>query len=391
MQVTVGLSFFAPAPLLPLIIADYEIGRGLAGVLISVVMVTQAIISIPGGFFSARIGIQRAYLLGWILAGAGLLTPLAPSFFAVLLTRLLYGLGVSLLYPATGAVIVQWLRGREVPIMNALNSIGLTVGVSLSLFLGPVLSESFGWRGALAVEGGVAFVSAVLWLLLGLRRPPAAIAAPPSFRETATVFRMRNVWLVALGVVGPWALFSSLNSWLPSYLHETRGLSLAEAGATVSLLNVAGILGGIAGGTLPALLGVRKPFLIWPGLFMGVAGAATFLTPAGPLLAPAVLLYGFIAWLYQPSLFTIPLELPGMTPERAGAAWGALLTLGTLSSLLATQITGVLTDTLGSYIPALGTWAVLTVTLLFAGLLLPETGPARRSKRQAGIAPSVPS
>lgn len=391
MQVSVGLSFFAPAPLLPLIIADYQISRGLAGLLISVVMFTQALLSIPGGFFSARIGIQRAYLIGWILACAGLLTPLAPSFFVVLLTRLLYGLGVSLLYPGTGAIVMLWLRGREIPIMNALNSIGLTVGVSLSQFLGPGLAESFGWRGALAVQGGVAFVGAALWLFLGQRSPAGPKTEPPSLRETASVFRVREVWLVALAVIGPWALFSSLNSWLPSHLHEARGLSLAEAGAIAGLLNVAGIVGGIIGGTLPALLGLRKPFLIGPGLFMGIAGAAAFLTPAGPFLAPVVLLYGFITWLYQPSLFTIPLELPRMTPERGGAAWAVLLTVGTLSSLLATQMTGVLTDALGSYIPALSTWAVLTVTLLVAGFLLPETGPARRASRQADTTPSVPS
>ena len=62
-----------------------------------------------------------------------------------------------------------------------------------------------------------------------------------------------------------------------------------------------------------------------PGLMLGLGGLGSFLLDNAILTYGSVVLAGFGTWLYMPAFFVMPMELPGMTPQKVAIAWGWLI------------------------------------------------------------------
>jgi predicted MFS family arabinose efflux permease len=381
-----GVNFLAPASLLPLIMDEYAITLAAGGFLVTSMTLVMTVGSIPVSVLAVRWPLKHVYGVGLLLLGVGALAPLFSSFLGLVGLRLVQGLGAAVLMPLAAAVVMRWAPEKEVPVINAANLAALTAGMGVSQLLGPFLADAIGWLGALGVEGGLGLAVAVLWLLLARERSgqsPQAAPAPMDVRAILRVFRLRATWLLAFAVIGPWAQFITLSTWLPTYYTDVRGLDLGVAAFTASVFTFVGIPASILGGILTARTGKRRPFLIWTGLLLGAAGLAAVVAPAGIPLYLAVLFAGFIQWVYEPALFTIPIELPDSSPERAGAIWAAILTTGNASSFVAPVVVGLFTDVTGSFLPGFVLVCVSSLSILVAALLLPETGPGRQ-RREVG-------
>ena len=377
-----GISFLGPASLLPLITDEYGISKATGGFLVTSMTLVMTFASIPASVIMARWNLRRSYTMGWYLLGVGALVPFFPSLMAVIGLRMVQGLGAAILMPLAASVVMRWAPEKELPAVNALNLASLTAGIGLALVTGPLLADWVGWAWVLGIEGSMALIGATLWLFLARdpdkRESTGDVPSQPGLGDIVQVFRMRSTWLLAVAVVGPWAQFITLSTWLPTFYTDVRGLDLGVAGVTASIFTFAGIPATILGGIITTRMGRRRPILIWTGLFLGTAGAATVLAPAGILIYVAVIVTGFLQWMYEPALFTLPLELPNSSPERAGAIWAAILTTGNASSFIAPVVVGFMTDLSGSFIPGFLLVAVTCFSILAAGLLLPETGPGRR-------------
>ena len=382
LQFSIGLSFFAVAPVLPLIRDDYDINRGTASLLIAVVIMLQAVLSIPGGVLVGRIGVRRVFIGGWLLASAPVLSVLAGSFAALLVLRISYAIGVALLIPASGSLLMQWFRPRELPLINSVNLVAASVGIAASTLSAALLADVLGWRGVLSLYGSLTLAGALAWMVLG--RTPGELqdtVQSLSLREVWSVIRSRTTLLLALADLGPYAQYVAMATWLPTFYHEELGMSLSKAGFVVGLLPLTGVFTLVVVGLLALRVERRKPFLIVPGVLVGFAGFGSFLGGNTPVLYLAVILLGFCSWLYLPILFTIPMDLPNMSPQRVALVWATILTIGSTASFISPVVVGSMTDLLGTYLPSFSLWAVLSWSLLLGGILLPETGRGRRAHR----------
>ena len=121
---SIGLSWFAVAPITPLIMAEFNINRGTASLLISLIALTGLIVGIPGGVVINRIGSKKAIFVGAVLASLPALSFLAEDYFLLLLTRIALGAGMALFFfcsgsvsdamvRAQGASCFQWFMGRS--------------------------------------------------------------------------------------------------------------------------------------------------------------------------------------------------------------------------------------------------------------------------------------
>ena len=374
-----GLSFLAVAPVLPLIQEDYGINRGTASLLVGLVILMQAIFPIPGGMLVGRLGVGRVFTGAWLLASAPVLSFLAGGFFPLLLLRIIFGFSFALLLPATAPLLMQWFRPREFPLINSLNLVAVTTGISVSTFSAAPLADLLGWEETLSLYGGLLLVGAMAWMVLGrthdeVRNDVQRI----SFREVFGVLRSRTTLLLALADIGPYAQYVALTSWLPTYYHEELGMSLSKAGLVVGLLPLAGVFSLLLAGVVALRVERRKPFLIIPGALVGFAGFGSFLAGDNPMLYVMVGLLGFCSWFYLPILFTIPMELPGASQQQLPLVWAMLMTSGSAVSFISPTVVGSSTDILGTYVPSFSMWAVLSWGLLVGGLLLPEPAKARR-------------
>ena len=214
---------------------------------------------------------------------------------------------------------------------------------------------------------------------LGTNRRWPVGAAPPnpglSMGLLVTIFRDRRTLLLSFGVAGGFGAFLGLSSWLPTYYQQEWGWTLERAGQVVAIPSFFGIVGSLTGSVLSMRLGRRKPFIIVAGLLMPIAVFGSFASESPLTLYPSLALLGFGSWLHLPSVLTMPMEFRGVTLERATLSVAMLLTLGNITGFLSPLMIGYLRDQTGSFELGLTICAALPLTLIIAGLLLPETGP----------------
>jgi len=155
-------------------------------------------------------------------------------------------------------------------------------------------------------------------------------------------------------------------------------MSLATASSITAILTVTGAIACLAGGILPMQLGLRKPFLLIPGLLMGPVALGCFMFNNTAIILISVALFGIFSSLQTASIFTIPMELPGLTPRTGAIVLAFALGVGCVGGFIGPLIIGYLADLSGSYMPGLLICCALSLSLFIGGMFLPETGPKAR-------------
>ena len=376
LHIALGLNLFAPSPLLSLIIDEHGLSRGTASLMMTSVLVVFTIFLIPGSLIVAKLGTKRAILISGFLMTAGILSTVAPGFWAQLPLRVIFGVGGSILLPASAAAIVQWFSPQGRPLMNSLNLAGEGAGVAVAMFISIPIADAFGWRAVFLVYGGFTLLAATAWLLLG-RTSPYGTGAIVSFPVSAVlgVLKERTTLLLSLAGVGPFAMFIAFSTWLPTYYHEVFGMSLEKGSSIVAIIPLMGVVVNLFAGVLLIKLGLRKPLLVVSGLVFPFAAFGTFYFDNLAVIVVSIVVLGVSFWIFLPTLFVIPMELPGISVEKVALVTAAALSIGNMSTIISPALVGITTDRLGTYVPSFSVLAVLPVTLLIATFFLPETGP----------------
>lgn len=376
LNASIGLSFFAISPLLPLIVDDYGISRTSAGLLSGLAIIIQAAVSIPGGILAVRMGLRPIYAIGWLLAGVMVLTPLADNFVSLLALRVVFALGVSFLFPATGPLLMRWFTPRERALMTALNWAASSLGMAVSMFTAAPLAGLVGWRGALAAFAGLTLLGAVAWLALGrVPKEGGVERTKMSLCDLRLAMFARVTLLMALIDGVGYAQYAAFTTWLPTYYNERLGLSLTRVGFITAALPFAGVAGVLAGGILPAFTRARRPFIVLPGLALVLAGFGTFLTGNLAVIYVSTVVVGFASWFYGPVLFTLPMELPEASGTNVAMSWAVVAAVASVFAFVAPMVVGALADATGSYWPGFSLWAAFSVCMALAGALLPTPKP----------------
>lgn len=369
---TSGLNLFGISPLLPLAIEEYGISRFEAGLLISMPMLMGAILGIPGGMLAARIGIKRSFMISWVCMGLLALSALTPNYYVLLILRLLYGVGLSMSVAASGPLVMQWFRSREVLAINAANTAILSLGVAASVAAAVPLAEILGWKTSLTVLSGLGVLGAVIWPLAPADlKSGAGSQRPISVRDVVGVLRGRVVALLLIGDVGAIAQYTALTGWLPTFFNEIRDIALDEAGLITSILPFIGVFAVFVGGALPIGFSFRA-ILVFSGILVTVGGFGSFLSPGLTAIYVFVVVLGVGSWIYVPSLLTIPMRLPGATPQQVAVVWGSIMTFAGLGMFLWPLVVGALRDTTGSFLPGFIFCAVGSFSLFVCSLFLPR-------------------
>ncbi len=375
LNIGMGMSFLSPAPLFTQIIDALGVDRATVSLLVGIPSLAIAVLLVPASVLAAKLGPRLSLILGGTLISCVMLSPLATNFGLLAGTRVAFACGVCMILSATPAVVMRWFGPRELAIVNGLNVTGQSIGITTSMFLGPRIATAMVWSAALFTFGAVAGVATVLWILLG--REPAGKAvevAPFPIRALPSMLRDRATLLLGAGVAGALGTFITFTSWLPTYWQEQFHFSLEQAGTTGAILGAVGIVGSVLGSGLPARYPRRRPFLIVAGVLLPVFAAGCFVANVPLLLLACVPVFGILGWVFMPIVFTIPMELPNMTPERVGVTVGIVLSAGNLSGFVFPFLVGFLRDLTGSFMLGFGICALMALALAAAGYLMPETG-----------------
>lgn len=370
---SIGLNFTPVSSVLPLVIEDYDVSRAAAGLLVALPMLVKALIGLPGSVVIGRFGLKRVFTLSWFLLGSLALSAVAPNFSTMLVLRFIYGIGAGLMMPALASLVMQWFPPNEMAIMNSLGLVVMSLGIALSVAVAAPLAAFFAWPVVMGLFGLIGLVGAVAWSVYGETQLDSRETKNRiSLSEVKSVLRDRTIVLLVVGDALVFIFYAALTSWLPTYLHEVRGMSLAQAGNITGLLPFVGMFAVLVGGYLTLKIRSKRLFFIGAGLLVGVGGFGTFLIEQPSLLLASVMIFGIGVWIYQPMLLTLPMQLPWMTQKKIAVVWGASLTVAGLGMFVSPIVVGASRDLFGSFVPGFIIWATLAWALFIAGLLLPQ-------------------
>jgi len=342
---------------------------------------------LTAGFLSDRFGSKRVLTIFCLMAGVfGALRGVSNSFASLAITSLLFGLAAEAVPVTVIKNASLWFHdkglGTAQGIITACVGAGMMLGAMFSAtFLSPLLG---GWERVMFFYGGITAFAAVVWFLTVPEAPKAEPILPvktPSPRQTLShVFRVRGVWLVALGMMGFAGCNKGLMGYLPVYLRNI-GWSATAADGALAALNAAGTVAAIPLTMLSDKINLRKAILL-PGLISTFLGVGLLSIAAGPAVWVLAIFSGLFRDLIWAMAATLTVETDGIGTLYAGTAVGIVHSF--------TRIGYTFAPPAGNAFAAIDLglpfvfWASLAVLALVAFLFVGETGKKNERNYASG-------
>ncbi len=243
---------------------------------------TYALFQVPAGWFSQVRGTRFAltiFAVAWSVATLAL--GLAPGFWLLIVAQFVMGTAQAGIFPASTNSIKHWTPLARRSISCALLAAGMQVGAIVAARLtGKLLGdEILPWRWIFVAYSIPGLVWSV-WFALRFRNDPtehpevnaAEVALIKETNETtpkpsdaanpeSTPWRgmAKNValrWLCGQQICRA-AGYMFFASWFPTFLQETRGVSVAASGGLQAMVFTATFAGSLGGGWLTDLIWSR--------------------------------------------------------------------------------------------------------------------------------------
>jgi len=365
-----------------LIQQEFALSPERLGLLLSAFYFTYVAAMIPAGWLAERYGARQvlaAALVIWSLAT--LTTGFAASFVALLLLRLLLGLGESVSFPCMSRLLAVGVPTAQLSAANGVVAFGYLIGPAVGTLIGGLLMAEYGWRAVFVLFGALSLLWLLPWRSLVVHEPRAvagAVEAGPPFRR---LLGERAVWGTSLGLFSMNYSYYLILAWLPTYLVSARGFSLATMAAVAAgayLINALSALGPgwaidrwIARGHSPTL--THKSIMAAYHLFGIVCMIGIVTLPVEGAIA-CLYFYQFIIGIGSPGTYAIPQILAG---PAAAARWvGVQNMCGNLAGLIAPAVTGFIIGATGEFDRAFLLAAAINVLgLLGWVVMLPKIAP----------------
>jgi FSR family fosmidomycin resistance protein-like MFS transporter len=361
------------APLLVIFKQTMGLSNTQAG-LLSVFMQEASLVQPLIGGLADKFSVRYFVILApAVTAIAMSLLGVAPSYLMLAILLTITGLSSACLH-AVGPVMTGDVSGKRKLGMGM--SIWMVGGES-GRFIGPlvigIVITTWGVRNTpwLMIGG----LLASLALLLTLKEPPGhrAAQARPKSTLRAELRGKRRLLAVLIGIIVIQVFMSSaLVTYLPILLHD-EGESFWLASVSLSVLQAAGVVGALFGGTLSDRLGRRRMLslsILPTSFFMFL-----FLTASGWVRFPLLLILGLTSLSITPVVMAIVQE---SFPNNRSLANGFYMALSFLIRSSAVLITGRLGDLFGMHTA----FAVCAIIPLL-GLPLLRFLPVKRSPQPA--------
>ena len=310
--------------MLPELSREFGVGLSEAAQVVSVFALAYGLAQLFYGPLGDRFGKLRVLVGAALLCAAGSLAAVwAGGLDALLVTRLVVGLGAAGLIPLGLAWVGDHVPYEQRQVALARIGLGITLGIMGGQVAGGLFTDGPGWRwgfGAMALL----FAGVGLWLAAEVRRQHrggvvAAAVLPPAgglWRLWGSIVTGR--WsrvVLAVALVNGFIGFGVPAIWA-AHLHQVQGLSLSAAGAVAACYGLGGSAYMLLAGPLSVRLGESR--LAWTGGALVATGFVLLGLLPGTLVSPlAAAMAGFGFFMFHN---TLQLNATQMTPHARGTA-----------------------------------------------------------------------
>ncbi len=335
--------------LLPLIKVDMQLSDVELGLIATVFTLCVGLCIPVAGFIGdlyQRKSIIIASIVVW--SAATVFTGVSSALWHLILFRCVgVGGGEAFYAPAANAFISErHVKTRALAI--SIHQTALYTGIILSGVLGGVIGEAYGWRYAFFIFG---IIGVILGVILYYRLKPSE--AVPSMgsgaemmkfvREAASLlFRTPSAMLLGGAFLCLVYVNVGFLTWMPTYMHEHFGQSIAEAGFSSMFYHHAFAFAGILlGGTFSDRMALKSQNsrLIIQATAMLLGAPFIFMMTRSSGLSPTyacLAAFGFFRGLYEANFITTLYEVipPRFHASVIGVIYLFVFSAGSLSPLV---------------------------------------------------------
>lgn len=228
------------------------------------------VLQVWGGWLSDRFGARLTLTVCAVVwAGSTLLMGFAHSLTALILYRILLGLGEGATFPTATRALADWMPAEKRGFAQGITHAFSRLGNSVTPFLVAWIILASSWRMSFFVLGGVSMLWAVVWWLY-FRDDPAThhgvteqeLAVLPRFASKSERRKDPVPWWPLIKRMAPvtlvyfcygWTLWLYL-TFLPSFFLHGYKLDLKKSALYSTSVFFAGVIGDTVGGWVSDLI-----------------------------------------------------------------------------------------------------------------------------------------
>ena len=238
-------------------------------------------------------------------------------------------------FPPCARLMTHWFTPKELATKMSIWNMSHGLGAAGVFVLCGFLVDHFhDWRTAFFVPAAMAIACSAL-LFLYLRDTPQSVGLPEiaGTRETSAdveadfsaliaerVFGNPYIWILAAANFFVYTIRYAVLDWTVTMLHESKGVSVANAGLTVAGFEVAGVIGALCAGWMTDRFfggrGARTSVLCM--ILCAVAIWLFWRVPAGHLWRGAMLLMAAGFFVYGPQAL-VGISAANLATKRCAA------------------------------------------------------------------------
>jgi len=336
------------------------------------------IAKIVGTFIAAwlaiKLGVKYAFFLSGMLISVGLLTPFAPNYELLLLSRFLMGLGGAFMIVYFNPIVMSWFEPQERATINGINAVAFNLGTGIILWQMANFNALTGsWQNTLIIFSLASIAFSVAWLFVKEQKSeqsPTAEQQETEHYSYSEGIKDKFTWVYALTYSGILAFYLCLFTFYP------------KAGISQSALLIGfGIIGTLAGIIFSKKFALRVPVIRWSGLIIVITVFGLSFSHSELIQTLSAMALGFFIFFPVTALITIPHELPKMTGQKITVIFSLFYSISYMIGTGALWLFGKLVDMhQGDYTWAFAMTTLISGTFFIGSFFLTETGKQSSNK-----------
>jgi predicted MFS family arabinose efflux permease len=321
-------------PALPALKDEFGLSLVAAGWVVSIFNTIAAAAAVAFGLGADRIGALR-FAAGAValLAAGGVAGAFAPSGGWLLASRVVEGAGFLALTVSLPALIFSATAPADRRLTLGLWSSYMPFGMAITMVAAPLVLAWVGWRGLwLAVVGAMLACAGALFVQAG--RNPRPPRSGRTLRAIAEGLRQPGPWWAACAMGCYTAQWTAVMVWLPTFLVQTRGVSLAAASLVTAAVVAANVPGTLTGTWLLQRHVPRGPLICAAAVAMAVTGIGIFADAAPDWLRlGSCFAFSYLSGVTPPATFTST-QTYARSPSQVASLQGLLMQVSNLGQLV---------------------------------------------------------
>ena len=325
-------------------------------------------------WLALKLGGKYAFFASGILISVGLLTPFAPNYELLLVSRFLMGLGGAFMIVYFNPIVMSWFPPEERATINGINAVAFNLGTGIILWqMSNFNSLTGSWQNTLIIFSLASLALSIAWLFVDEAKPHSKAKDTSEINTHYSYtdgLKDKFSWVYALTYSGILAFYLCLFTFYP------------KAGISQSALLIGfGIIGTLAGIIYSKKFPLRVPVIRWSGLLIVITVFTLSFSPSEVIQTLSAMVLGFSIFFPITALVAIPHELSKMTSQKITVVFSLFYSISYMVGTLVLWLFGKLVDIhQGDYTWAFALTTLVSGTFFIGSFFLTETGQQKNKE-----------